>query len=108
MGTRDPRVDAYIARSADFAKPVLISLRETVHAACPDVEVPKELSAALKKNPNARATFEAFSPSHRREYAAWIAEAKREETRQRRVEAAVAQLAEGKTRNWKYERRTGR
>src|SRR5205807_2711316 len=38
MGTRDPRVDAYIAKAADFAKPILTELRETVHAACPDVE----------------------------------------------------------------------
>ncbi|HET6569613.1 MAG TPA: DUF1801 domain-containing protein, partial [Rhodothermales bacterium] len=38
MGTRDPRVDAYIGRAADFAKPILTHLREVVHAACPDVE----------------------------------------------------------------------
>ena len=38
MGTRDPHVDAYIAKAADFAKPILSELRDTVHAACPDVE----------------------------------------------------------------------
>jgi uncharacterized protein YdeI (YjbR/CyaY-like superfamily) len=38
MGTRDPRVDAYIARSAEFARPILTHLREVVHAACPEVE----------------------------------------------------------------------
>jgi uncharacterized protein YdeI (YjbR/CyaY-like superfamily) len=38
MGKRDPRVDDYIHRSAGFAKPILNSLRATVHAACPDVE----------------------------------------------------------------------
>jgi uncharacterized protein YdeI (YjbR/CyaY-like superfamily) len=38
MGTRDPRVDAYIAKAADFAKPVLRRLRDAVHSACPDVE----------------------------------------------------------------------
>jgi uncharacterized protein YdeI (YjbR/CyaY-like superfamily) len=38
MGTRDPRVDAYIAKSADFAKPILSHLREVVHAACPEVK----------------------------------------------------------------------
>src|SRR5512142_1783322 len=37
MGTRDPRVDAYIAKSADFAKPILTHIRETIHAACPEV-----------------------------------------------------------------------
>lgn len=38
MGTRDPRIDAYIAKSADFAKPILEYLREVVHEGCPDVE----------------------------------------------------------------------
>jgi uncharacterized protein YdeI (YjbR/CyaY-like superfamily) len=38
MGTRDPRVDAYIAKSAEFARPILSHIREVVHAACPDVE----------------------------------------------------------------------
>ena len=49
----------------------------------------------------ARATFAAFSPSCKREYVEWIAEAKREETRQRRVAQAVDWMAEGKQRNWK-------
>ena len=38
MAARDPRVDAYIAKSAEFARPILTHLREVVHAACPDVE----------------------------------------------------------------------
>src|SRR3954468_15372103 len=38
MGKRDPRVDSYIAKSADFAKPILSQVREVVHAACPTVE----------------------------------------------------------------------
>lgn len=38
MGKKDPRVDAYIARSAEFARPILSEIRETVHAACPGVE----------------------------------------------------------------------
>ncbi len=38
MGKRDPKIDAYIARSADFAKPILNHIRALVHAACPDVE----------------------------------------------------------------------
>jgi uncharacterized protein YdeI (YjbR/CyaY-like superfamily) len=198
MGTRDPRVDAYIAKSADFAKPILTQIRETVHAACPDVEeslkwsmpffshrgplmnmsafkehaafgfwkgalvlgrsagdderamgqfgritsvkdlppkkelvalikkaaklneegvkvekkkvrrpelpVPSELTAALAKNEKAKAAFEAFPPSHKREYNEWIGEAKREETRVARVKQAVEWIAEGKARNWKYQK----
>lgn len=199
MASKDPRVDAYIAKSADFAKPILTHIREVVHAACPDVEetlkwsmptfmhhgimcgmaafkehaalnlwkgslivgsdgdriamgqfgritklsdlpskkvltgyirqamklneegvktpkvrkpgfarkavpttAPPDLKAALAGNAKARAVFDGFSPSHRKEYIEWIVEAKREETRQRRVREAVAMLAEGKTRNWKY------
>ena len=38
MGKRDPRVDAYIGKSADFARPILSEIRSVVHDACPDVE----------------------------------------------------------------------
>ena len=202
MGTRDPRIDAVIAKSADFAKPILTHIREAVHAACPDVEetmkwsfphfmyggailcsmaafkqhcafgfwkgtliveqggeraatamgqfgrittvrdlpdegelaryvqqamaltdgrikappkraparraplpVPDDLSAALERHPEARATFEAFSPSERREYVEWLTEAKGDATRARRLETTLEWLAEGKTRNWKYARK---
>ena len=199
MAKTDPRIDAYIGKSADFAQPILRHIREVVHQGCPEVEetmkwsfphfdykgimismaafkghcslnfwkgqevlgsaaqeggmgqfgrltsvkdlpsrkvllgyvkkavalndagvrpawaaeraekrkaaeveVPEALAAALKKNEKAAATFEAFSPSHRREYVEWITEAKREETRTKRVAQAVEWLAEGKPRNWKY------
>ena len=201
MGTRDPRVDAYIAKQQDFAKPILVHLRDVVHGACPEVEetlkwsspffmykggmlcsmagfkahaifgfwkgalidgvspnrndggdamgnygrltsvkdlpskrelatlikramqlhddgvkvarkrapkpaakVPPELAAALAKNRKAAAQFEAFSPSHRREYIEWIADAKRDETKAKRVAQAVEWIAEGKGRNWKYQK----
>ncbi|HUR90827.1 MAG TPA: YdeI/OmpD-associated family protein [Ramlibacter sp.] len=196
MGTLDPRVDAYIAKSAAFARPILEHLRKAVHAACPAVEetikwgmpffmyggkplanmaafkahcafgfwkregaaagkegeamgqfgriaslkdlpakpefakmvkaqmarvdagegsrksqagpkppaeAPPDLLAALKKNAAARKHFESFSPSARREYIEWIVEAKREETRAKRVAQALEWIAEGKKRNWKYE-----
>jgi uncharacterized protein YdeI (YjbR/CyaY-like superfamily) len=65
--------------------------------------VPTDLTDALKKNKKARSAFEAFSPSHKREYVEWIIEAKRDETRARRVATAIQWIAEGKPRNWKYE-----
>ncbi len=65
--------------------------------------VPDYLTAALKKNKKALAAFEAFSYSHKKEYVEWITEAKREETRKKRIETMLAWLAEGKSRNWKYE-----
>jgi len=64
--------------------------------------IPAELSAALKRNKAARATFDNFSPSHQREYIAWLIEAKSDATRQRRLATTIEWLAEGKPRNWKY------
>lgn len=67
------------------------------------VPIPPELAQALTRHPTAKAVFDAFSPSHQREYAEWIAEARKPETRERRVLQALEMLAEGKGRNWKYE-----
>jgi uncharacterized protein YdeI (YjbR/CyaY-like superfamily) len=64
--------------------------------------VPADLAGALAKSSKAKAAFAAFSPSHKREYVEWITEAKREETRSKRVQTAVKWIAEGKPRNWKY------
>lgn len=199
MGARDPRIDAYIAKSADFARPILEHLRVVIHEGCPDAEeaikwgmpsflyrgrilcgiaafkqhcalgfwggrglvgnearhddamgqfgritsladlpskkalighvkhamrlgderaaappvprkppkpapdTPDDLAAAFKKNRKAAATYAAFSPSCKREYVEWIVEAKREETRAKRIAQAVEWMAEGKQRNWKYQ-----
>jgi uncharacterized protein YdeI (YjbR/CyaY-like superfamily) len=81
---RDSRVDAYI--SAGDRKLI----------------VPDYLTAALRKNKKALAAFEAFSYSHKREYVKWITEAKRDETRQKRIETMLVRLAGDKSRNWKY------
>ncbi len=201
MATKDARIDSYIARSADFAKPILTHIRRLVHAACPQVEetmkwsfphfmykgilcsmaafkhhcafgfwkgawvldkragaakvaeaamgqfgrltavsdlphdevltgyvkeaarlneagiklpakskpkekkelvVPDYFMAALKKNKKALTTFEAFSYSHKKEYVEWITEAKAEDTRKNRLNIALAWMAAGKPRHWKY------
>ncbi|HEX8307062.1 MAG TPA: YdeI/OmpD-associated family protein [Allosphingosinicella sp.] len=195
----DPRIDAYIDRQADFARPILEHLRFAVRSACPEAEetmkwgmphflykgrmlagmaafkahatfgfrrakevlgetgaereamgqfgrltsvadlpadpvlhalirkamavtdegarpagpklapkaelaTPPELEGALSSNPAARATFDGFPPSCRREYVQWVAEAKRPDTRDKRIAQAVEWMAEGKRRNWKYEK----
>lgn len=202
MGTRHNGVDAYIAKSAEFAKPILEHLRELIHKTVPEVEekikwgmpsfeykgpfigtaafkkhfalmfwkasimkdadvltgknakgsmghlgriesikdlpktatlvkwfkeakklnddgvkfkrtekpkherkeytMPDSFAKILAKNKKAKATFEAFSPSHKREYLEWIVEAKTEETRNKRMATAVEWLSEGKARHWKY------
>lgn len=193
----DPRIDAYIARQADFARPILEHLRRLVHEAAPEVEetikwsmphftykgrlfagmaafkahatfglwqasavlgetgsereamgqfgriaslgdlppeaelkdiirraaehaqeppkprpkkapkpeleTPPDLNEALDANPAARATFDGFPPSARRDYVAWVIESKRPETRGKRIAQAVEWMAEGKKRHWKYE-----
>ena len=201
MKHTDPRIDAYIAAAAPFARPILKHIRAVVHDGCPDVvetmkwstpsfehhgvlcgmasfkahcmigfwkaellaeqfpnvappgqslirlggikaikdlparsalvkvvkaaaklnedgvrlarpvpspkktiRAPADLLAALRNNPQARAGYEALSPSHKREYIEWITEARRDETRRQRVDTAVEWMAEGKIRNWKYVR----
>ncbi len=199
MARRDPRIDAYIAKSAEFAKPILEHLRAVVHVACPDVDetmkwsmphfdyrgemmcsmaafkghavfgfwkgalvlgakvrsreamgsfgritsvkelpakkvlvgyvrkamalneegiktarprkhpkaalsTPADLTAALRKSKRAWTQWQAFTPGRRREYVAWILEAKQDATRARRIAVTASQVAEGKSQNWKYER----
>ncbi len=200
MPTRDKRIDAYIAKSADFAQPILTALRDIVHEGCPDVtetmkwslphfdykgvmcgmaafkqhcafgfwkgkliidpkesksvdamgqfgrvtsmkdlpsrrvligyvrkaaqlndqgiKVPKKAKPvgekklvvpayflnAVKKSRKAAATFEAFPYSRKKDYVEWVTEAKTDETRDRRLKTSVEWMAEGKARNWKYER----
>jgi uncharacterized protein YdeI (YjbR/CyaY-like superfamily) len=66
------------------------------------VTVPPDFKAALAKNAKARKTFDDFSYSHKKEYVEWITDAKREETRQRRLKTAIQWIAQGKPQNWKY------
>jgi hypothetical protein len=200
MPTIDPRIDAYIAQSPEFARPILAHLREVIHAACPQVQetmkwsrphfeykgllcgmsafkahcgfgfwkgalmfpgageseaaghfgritavadlpskkvlaayvkqamqlnegdatappkarppgapkpplvVPDYFLAALKQNKAALQHFDAASTSYRREYVSWLDEAKTDATRERRMAQAIEWIAEGKGRNWKYEK----
>jgi hypothetical protein len=62
-----------------------------------EVEIPEALARALSANSDAQAAFERLAFTHRKEYARWVAEAKREETRDRRVARALEMLREGQT-----------
>lgn len=200
MGSQDPRIDAYIEKSAEFAQPILRHIRAMVHQHCPDVsetikwsmphfeykgnifchfaafkqhcalgfwlgallqidsklekamgdfgritslgdmpndkdfakllkqaiklhdagakiparskagaekkelEIPSEFLSALKKNKSALSTFDAFPHSQKKEYVMWYTEAKSEATRDKRLTQAIEWMAEGKRRNWKYEK----
>ncbi len=77
--------------------------KRAARPAKPEAEIPPALADALAQDAVARQTFTAFPPSCRREYCEWISEAKRSETRDKRVAETIANLREGKRRNWKYE-----
>jgi uncharacterized protein YdeI (YjbR/CyaY-like superfamily) len=66
------------------------------------IPVPADLARALRTHATARATWEGFSPSHRREYLEWITEAKTAPTRERRLATTLEWLAAGKSRHRKY------
>src|SRR3546814_9299801 len=70
------------------------------------LDLPGDLGAALKANAAAQGHWDAFSPGKRRDYIEWVIEAKREDTRIKRIDTIVAQVAEGKDRNWKYKGRS--
>jgi Uncharacterized protein conserved in bacteria len=74
-------------------------------AAKPALKTPPHLASALKANKAAAKVFANFSPSCQREYIEWITEAKRPETRERRLAQAIEMISEGKQRNWKYQTR---
>jgi uncharacterized protein YdeI (YjbR/CyaY-like superfamily) len=65
--------------------------------------VPQDLRAAIDAAPAAKATWDAFPPSCQREYVEWVTEARRDETRTRRLNQTIELLNQGKRRHWKYE-----
>lgn len=78
---------------------------QKVKSAKKEIPIPEDFAKALNKNKKAKAVFEKFPPSHKREYLEWIMQAKREETKAHRLKTAMAWIAAGKGRNWKYERK---
>ncbi|HUA91481.1 MAG TPA: YdeI/OmpD-associated family protein [Terracidiphilus sp.] len=96
------RQAARFVESGNFTSPIA-ARRKVVKPPKAAIEMPADFAAALKKNKKAAAGFEAFSPSCKREYLEWIVEAKRPETRDKRIGTAVEWIAEGKQRNWKYQ-----
>ena len=100
---------AWVHQAADFVdsgqytSPIAARNR-VVKASRPAPRTPPQFSIALRENKKAAAAFAAFSPSCKREYIEWIADAKRSETRDQRVKTAVEWIAEGKQRNWKYQK----
>lgn len=98
----DDVLDSFIREAAALSKNAPAP-RKTKHEPKPAAELHPEFSEALAKAPKARATLDAFPPGARREYLDWVAEAKQDATRQKRISDAIQWLSEGKRRHWKYE-----
>ena len=98
----DAELDRLIREAAELAK-TAPAPRKVKHEPKPAAELHPEFAAALDQAPTAKATLDGFSPSARRDYVEWIAEAKQEATRQKRIATAIEWLSEGKKRHWKYE-----
>jgi uncharacterized protein YdeI (YjbR/CyaY-like superfamily) len=97
------RMRGYLRKAAELhASGVPARPREKKAPAAPP-KVPSDLAAGMKKNRSAAATFAKLPPSGKRDYVEWITGAKRDETRRKRLATALEWLAEGKSRNWKYE-----
>ena len=99
----DAELDRIIRAAAELAR-AAPARRQVKHQPRTAAEIHPDFAAALKGNPKAKATLEGFPPSAHREYVDWIAEAKQDSTRAKRITDAVQWLSEGKRRHWKYEK----
>ena len=99
----DRKMTKYIRAAAELTDSGAPSRPRQAKKRAAPVAMPKDLQARLAKNKKASANFESFSPSARKEYIEWIAEAKQPATREKRLATTVEWVAEGKRRNWKYE-----
>jgi uncharacterized protein YdeI (YjbR/CyaY-like superfamily) len=95
-------LDAMIREAAALAK-TAPAPRKVKHEPKPVSKMHPEFAAALKASPKAQEVLDGFPPSAQRDYLDWIADAKQDATRTKRIIDAVQWLSEGKRRHWKYE-----
>jgi uncharacterized protein YdeI (YjbR/CyaY-like superfamily) len=98
----DAELDRLIREAAELAA-TAPAPRKVKHEPKPPAELHPEFAAALDANPKAKAVLDAFPPSAQRDYLDWIAEAKQDVTRAKRIATAIEWLSAGKRRHWKYE-----
>jgi uncharacterized protein YdeI (YjbR/CyaY-like superfamily) len=95
-------LDSMIARAAELAANAPAP-RKAKNAPKPAPAMHPDFAAALDSAPKAKAILDGFPPSSRRDYLEWVADAKQDATRAKRIATAIEWLSEGKRRNWKYE-----
>ena len=98
----DAELDAMIREAAALAR-TAPAPRKVKHEPKPAADMHPEFAKALAGNPKAKSVLDSFPPSAQRDYLDWIAEAKQEATRAKRIATAVEWLSEGKRRHWKYQ-----
>ncbi len=86
------RVDFIVNMTRSFAMTEAGKEKSAGKTAPKIVVVPEDFAAAMEKNPAAKMVFEKYAYTHRKEYVQWIEEAKRAETRTRRIEKALEML----------------
>lgn len=99
----DAELDALIRKGVELAR-TAPAPRKTKREPKPAPEMHPDFAKALNANGKAKAVLDGFPPSAQRDYLEWIAQAKQDATRAKRIATAVEWLSEGKRRNWKYER----
>jgi len=85
---------------AKSKRPVAVKKTETEKAA---LVTPEDFDDLLTQNPKAKAVYDKFGYSHKKEYITWITDAKTDATRQKRMQQAIDMIGEGKSRHWKYQ-----
>jgi uncharacterized protein YdeI (YjbR/CyaY-like superfamily) len=98
----DKEFDDLIREAASLAK-TAPAPRKVKHEPKPTPQMHPDFAAALAKAPKAKVALDGFPPSAQRDYLEWIAEAKQDATRTKRITTAVEWLSEGKRRHWKYQ-----
>src|SRR4029450_10526531 len=89
----------YVRKAAELNESGVKVARPVKHPK-KEIRMPKDLAAALKKNAKARATYECFRPSYKRDYLEWISEAETDGTRNKRPANGIGWNGEGKPRMW--------
>lgn len=102
IGDLPAHLDTMIARAVELNVTTPAPPKPKTEAK-PSLDIHPDFAAALASDTAAKATLDGFSPSARRDYLEWIGEAKRDDTRAKRIATAVEWLREGKKRHWKYE-----
>ncbi len=98
----DTELDRLIREAAELSRSAPAP-RKLKHEPKADPQLHPDFATALDKAPKAKAALDGFAPGARRDYLDWIADAKRDETRAKRIATAIEWLSEGKKRHWKYE-----